>query len=196
MIYLASKSPRRRELLEQININYQTIAVTIDETPLPHELPQDYVSRLALEKARAGYLALSATPAPVLGADTIVVCDNQIFGKPKSKVDAEKTLQTLSGRSHQVMTAVAVVTQTSTQPNKPLEIKELNTNTVYFRPLDSTEIAAYIATDEPFDKAGSYAIQGLASVFIERIEGSYSGVMGLPLYETAKILTQIGITIF
>lgn len=196
MIYLASQSPRRRELLKQINISYQTIAVTIDESPLADELPQDYVSRLALEKARAGYLALSATTAPVLGADTIIVCDNQIFGKPSSKADAEKMLQTLAGRSHQVMTAVAIVTQTPAQPNKLLEIKQLNINTVYFRSLNSAEIAAYIATNEPFDKAGSYAIQGLASIFIERIEGSYSGVMGLPLYETAQILAKVGISIF
>jgi septum formation protein len=195
MIYLASQSPRRRELLDQIKINYQTIIVTIDETPLVHELPQDYVYRLALAKAQAGYLALSTTTAPVLGADTIIICNNQILGKPKSKADAEKMLQTLAGRSHQVMTAVAVVTQ-SQKSNKLLEIKRLNTSTVYFRPLNSAEIAAYVATGEPLDKAGSYAIQGLASIFIERIEGSYSGVMGLPLYETAQILAKIGITLF
>lgn len=196
MIYLASQSPRRRELLDQIKINYQTITVTVDETPLVHESPQDYVYRLALAKARYGYLTLSTTTVPVLGADTIIVCDNQILGKPKSKADAEKMLQTLAGRSHQVMTAVAVVTQNPDQANKLLEIKQLNTSTVYFRSLNSAEIAAYVATGEPLDKAGSYAIQGLASIFIERIEGSYSGVMGLPLYETAQILAKIGITLF
>ncbi|KHD08633.1 hypothetical protein PN36_01765 [Candidatus Thiomargarita nelsonii] len=188
MIYLASLSPRRAELLAQININYQKVAVNVDETPHPHEIPQDYVIRLALAKARAGRLALS-TAQPVLGADTTIVCNKQILGKPLDENDAKQMLRQLSGGSHKVMTAVALVTTTQ-------EKVRLNINKVYFRQLTEADIQAYVATGEPMDKAGSYAIQGLASVFIERIIGSYSGVMGLPLYETAKLLDEIGVKIF
>jgi len=188
MIYLASLSPRRAELLDQIKINYQKIAVNVDETPHPHEKPQDYVTRLALAKASAGRLALSTTK-PVLGADTTVVCNKQIFGKPLDENDAKQMLRQLSGGSHKVMTAVALVTTTQ-------EKLRLNINKVYFRQLTEAEIRAYVATGEPMDKAGGYAIQGLASVFIRRIKGSYSGVMGLPLYDTARLLNEIGVDIF
>ncbi len=188
MIYLASLSPRRAELLAQININYQKVAVNVDETPHPHEMPQDYVMRLALAKARAGRLALS-TAQPVLGADTTIVCNKQIVGKPLDENDAKQMLRQLSGGSHKVMTAVALVTTTQ-------EKVRLNINKVYFRQLTEADIQAYVATGEPMDKAGSYAIQGLASVFIKRIEGSYSGVMGLPLYDTARLLDEIGVKIF
>ncbi len=187
MIYLASLSSRRRALLEQIKVNYQQIVVNVIERSYSYETPQDYVNRLALAKARAGHLAAS-TPHPVLGADTAIVCDGQLFGKPINKNDAKQMLRQLSGRSHQVMTAVALVTNHQ-------EKQDLNISTVFFRPLTETDIQAYVATGEPLDKAGSYAIQGLASVFIERIEGSYSGVMGLPLYETARLLGKIGILI-
>ncbi|HEC84856.1 MAG TPA: septum formation inhibitor Maf [Thioploca sp.] len=187
MIYLASLSPRRCELLEQIKLNYQQVAITVTETLLFQEKPQNYVSRLALSKARAGRLAVS-TPHPVLGADTVIVCDGQVFGKPVDKNAAKQMLRQLSGRCHQVMTAVALVTAT-------IERVRLNISNVYFRQLSETDIQAYIATGEPLDKAGSYAIQGLGSVFIERIEGSYSGVMGLPLYETATLLAEIGMKI-
>jgi septum formation protein len=138
---------------------------------------------LALAKARAGRLAVS-TPHPVLGADTAIVCHGQIFGKPVDEDDAKQMLRQLSGHSHQVLTAVALVTTTQ-------EKLRLNINKVYFRQLSEADIQAYVATGEPLDKAGSYAIQGLAGVFIERIEGSYSGVMGLPLYETAILLAEI-----
>jgi septum formation protein len=188
MIYLASHSPRRRELLEQIRVHYQPLAITVDETRYAQEIPQQYVTRLALTKARAGRL-VAPTNAPVLSADTIVVYQDQIFGKPLNEVVAQQMLKQLSATSHQVMTAVAVVTPTQ-------ESVCLNISQVYFRSLSDQEIAAYIATHEPLDKAGSYAIQGMASIFIERIEGSYSGVMGLPLYETAKLLTTVGIKIF
>jgi septum formation protein len=187
MIYLASLSPRRCELLDQIKIKYQQVAVTVDETPEPQETPQDYVSRLALAKARAGRLAVQTTH-PVLGADTAIVCDGLLFGKPSDKNDAKQMLRQLSGRVHQVMTAVALVTATQ-------ERRRLNISNVYFRSLSEADIQAYIATGEPMDKAGSYAIQGLASIFIERIEGSYSGVMGLPLHETATLLAEIGMNI-
>jgi septum formation protein len=187
MIYLASHSPRRRELLNQIHITYQPVTVHIDETPLPQETPVDYVKRLALAKARAGYLMTQTTQA-VLGADTAVVCHGQIFGKPIDQAEAKRMLRQLSGRGHQVLTAVALVTATQ-------EMVTLNTSNVYFRHLSETEIDAYIATGEPMDKAGSYAIQGLASIFIERLEGSYSGVMGLPLYETVMLLAAVGMTV-
>ena len=187
MIYLASLSPRRCELLNQIKVNYQQIAVNIAETSLPQETPQDYVSRLALAKARAGCERISTTQ-PVLGADTVVVCDGQLFGKPVDADDAKHKLWQLSGRAHQVMTAVALVKGT-------IERVRLNISKVYFKKLSKSDIQAYVATGEPLDKAGSYAIQGLASIFIERIEGSYSGVMGLPLYETASLLTETGVKI-
>jgi septum formation protein len=185
MIYLASHSPRRRQLLDQIHVTYQPLAINIDETPHPQESPQHYVQRLALAKARAAR-TLVDTIHPILAADTAVVCDEQIFGKPTDTKDAKQMLTQLSGRGHQVMTAIALVT-----PNQ--EKVRLNISQVYFRALSGVEIDAYIATGEPLDKAGSYAIQGLASIFIERLEGSYSGVMGLPLYETAILLTEIGV---
>ncbi len=184
MIYLASQSPRRCALLEQIKVKYQQVAVNVDETPLPQETPENYVNRLALAKAQAG-----ATSCPVLGADTAIVCDGQLFGKPVDKNEAKKMLRQLSGRSHQVLTAVALVSATSKR-------SRLNISQVHFRQLSEADIQAYVATGEPLDKAGSYAIQGLASVFIERIDGSYSGVMGLPLYETALLLIESGINIF
>ncbi len=191
MIYLASHSPRRRELLEQVNINYQQVAVEVDETMIQGELPQNYVQRLALTKARAGYKTLMDRQIPpqniaALGADTVVVCHQQVFGKPVDSMMARSMLKQLSGQGHQVMTAVALVTA------HQAEI-QLNRSTVYFRTLTDMEIDAYIATGEPFDKAGSYAIQGLASIFIERIEGSYSGIMGLPIYETANLLIKFGL---
>ncbi len=187
MIYLASLSPRRCELLKQIKLHYQQIAVTVDETPLLNEMPQDYVSRLALAKAQAGCLALSPT-FPVLGADTVIVCHGQLFGKPVDEEDAKHKLRQLSNGSHQVMTAVALVTNT-------IERVRLNISKVSFCQLTEADIQAYIATGEPLDKAGAYAIQGLGGVFIKRIEGSYSGVMGLPLYETTALLAEIGINI-
>jgi septum formation protein len=187
MLYLASLSPRRRELLEQIKIEYQQIAVTVDETPLPQERPEDYVRRLALAKARAGRLTIPTTQ-PVLGADTAIVYNQQLFGKPKDENHARQMLKQFAGHRHQVMTAVALVTKTQ-------ENVRLNISKVYFRPLTEADIQGYLATGEPLDKAGGYAIQGLASIFIERIEGSYSGVMGLPLYETANLLAEIGMKI-
>ncbi len=172
MIYLASTSPRRKALLEQININFKAIDIAIDETPFVDENPQNYVNRMALAKARAGYRSVLAES--VLAADTVVVCAGKMFGKK------------LSGIRHQVLTAVALV-------NKTKQSVRLNVNNVYFKTLDNDEIESYILTGEPFDKAGGYAIQGLASIFIQRIEGSYTGVMGLPLYETAILLSEIGI---
>lgn len=192
MIYLASISPRRRELLDQIRLVYQQITVTIDETPYLQELPTTYVERMALTKAQMGYSTIQSIDKSsdiiVLGADTAVVHHDVIYGKPCNSDDAINTLKQLSGQRHQVMTAVAVVTATQQQV-------ALNISQVTFRPLTETEIRNYVATKEPLDKAGSYAIQGLASLFIEHIEGSYSSIMGLPLYETAHLLNKVGIDI-
>lgn len=186
MIYLASTSPRRKVLLEQINIEFQSVDVSIDETPFEDENPQNYANRMALAKARAAYRTVLNDS--VLAADTVVVCSGKIFGKPKDADEARWMLQKLSGIRHQVLTAVALV-------NKTKQSVRLNVNNVYFKMLEAEEIESYIATGEPFGKAGAYAIQGFASIFIQRIEGSYTGVMGLPLYETAILLSEIGVKI-
>jgi septum formation protein len=186
MIYLASTSPRRKVLLEQINVEFQVLDVSIDETPFEDENPQNYANRMALAKARAGYR--SVLDDSVLAADTVVVCSGKMFGKPKDADEARWMLQKLSGIRHQVLTAVALV-------NKTKQSVRLNVNNVYFKMLDAEEIESYIATGEPFGKAGGYAIQGFASIFIQRIEGSYTGVMGLPLYETSILLSEIGVKI-
>lgn len=185
MLYLASQSPRRRELLQQICVPFEPLTVDVDETVLANESPTDYVQRLALEKARAGVQQMSPH-AWVLGADTSVVLEQQIFGKPSNAKDAMHMLQQLSGKTHQVMTAIALVSATQV-------LTRLNISAVQFRSLQMDEIERYIATGEPHDKAGAYAIQGLAAQFISHLSGSYSGVMGLPLYETAEILRHAGL---
>ncbi len=186
-IYLASASPRRRELLEQIGVGYTLIGAEIDESPRPGETPEALVERLALEKARAG---LAARPAgdrvPVLGADTLVVLDGRPLGKPAGRAEALQMLAALSGRAHQVLSAVALVTEAR-------EAVRLNRSRVWFRDIGEAEREAYWESGEPADKAGGYAIQGLGALFVERIEGSYSGIMGLPLFETARLLQDFGI---
>lgn len=187
-LFLASASPRRRELLAQIAVPCVTQIVSIDETPLPAEPAAVYVERLALEKARAGLLALGdSAEAVVLGADTAVVLDGRILGKPTDFAECREMLLSLSSRSHQVMTAVAVV-------GGGRESSRVVTSEVRFRALCESEIEAYWASGEPRDKAGSYGIQGLAAVFVCHVEGSYSAVVGLPLCETAEMLGQFGIT--
>lgn len=186
-LLLASQSPRRRELLAQIGVHPACIAVEVDESLLPGESAADYVARLALAKARAGFE--QAGRGPVLGSDTTVVCDQQVLGKPVDEADCIATLQRLSGRAHQVLTAVAVVDGSRQQ------VQTVSTE-VRFRPLSVAECQRYWYTGEPQDKAGSYGIQGLAAVFVERIEGSYSGVVGLPLQETAALLTAFGVPIW
>jgi septum formation protein len=181
-VYLASQSPRRRALLDQIGVAFEVLAVEVDETPGPAEPARDLVQRLALAKARAGLASLAPDDrTPVLGADTEVVVDGEVLGKPRDEEDAAAMLARLSGRSHEVLSAVALVS-----PGR--EAVRLSATTVWFRDTDAAERAAYCASGEPLDKAGAYAIQGLAAVFVERIDGSYSGVMGLPLYETAELL--------
>lgn len=190
-LYLASRSPRRKELLQQIGVVFEVMDVEIDESQQEGENPFDYVSRLALSKAKKAWLSLNAeSKAVVLGADTCVVIDDRILGKPRDKSDAIDMLQSLSGRSHEVYTGVAVV------KNVPDNYSvQVNVTKVKFKPLIHSECVSYWNTGEPTDKAGGYAIQGYAAAFIEYIEGSYSGVMGLPLYETAIMLTDMNILI-
>ena len=187
-LYLASGSPRRRELLTQIALPFTTLIAPIDENLLPDETPHAYVERLARAKAQAGLALLEpSTEAVVLGADTAVVLDGRILGKPASRDEAVATLSALSGREHQVLTAVALVSRAKTA-------LRVVASQVRFRPLGLAEIEAYWATGEPQDKAGSYAIQGLAAVFVSQMQGSYSAVVGLPLCETAEMLAEFAIS--
>jgi len=191
MIYLASQSPRRAELLRQIGVEHQVYASAIDESKLATESAEEYVCRMAETKARVASAAIAKTvPAPVvLAADTTIAIDGEIIGKPADQDDCCRILRRLSGRQHLVLTAVAVAC------GDWLECR-LTLNRVSFRTLQPREIAAYCASREPLDKAGAYAIQGKAAVFVERLEGSYSAVMGLPLCETAELLRRADIEIF
>ena len=186
LIYLASASPRRRELLGQIGVAHRTHPVSVDESRLPGEDPVDFTRRLALDKATTAWRELQgASGSLVIGADTVVVIDDEVLGKPADSASAADMLARLSGRSHDVLTAVAGVMEGERQIC-------VSTSTVRFRTLAPAEIGAYVATGEPLDKAGGYAIQGLAAVFIERLDGSFSGVMGLPLFETAVLMRGFG----
>lgn len=187
-LYLASASPRRRELLAQLRLEALLLPQHLDESTRAGESPRDYVLRLAQEKARAALqdpdyrLAL-----PVLAADTTVVCDGQVLGKPRHLTDALDMLGRLSGRQHQVLTAVAVA-------DRQRLVQACVATAVSFRQLDETEMLAYWHSGEPRDKAGSYAIQGLGALFVSRIEGSYSAVVGLPLFETVQLLAEFGVS--
>jgi len=219
-IYLASTSPRRRELLQQIGVSFRCLAAGVDESALPGEAPQAYVRRLAAAKAEAGWRAAGSVGAlenagwraagsvvapvlaaakaeagwkaadpvgvPVLAADTAVVVDGALLGKPSDREDALGMLARLSGRSHRVLTAVALRTAAG------LEVA-LSDSEVWFRTIDAAEAISYWDSGEPKDKAGGYAIQGLAAVFVAQLHGSYSGVMGLPLFETAELLIAAGV---
>jgi septum formation protein len=186
-LYLASGSPRRRELLTQIGVPFLAHVVPIDENPLPDESPVAYVERLARAKAQVGLAALAQPQeAVVLGADTAVVLDGRILGKPADAAEAMATLTALSGRTHQVLTAVALASETRVAAR-------VVSSQVSFRQLQAAEIEAYWASGEPQDKAGSYAIQGLAAIFVSQLQGSYSAVVGLPLCETAELLAEFAI---
>lgn len=188
-VVLASASPRRSELLEQIGVQFTVSPAAIDETVRPGEQPRDYVCRMAAEKARAGFnevsSAASNAPVVVLGADTAVVVDTLILGKPKDPADARRMLGLLSGRTHEVVSAVAATDGVRFE-------QRMNTTEVVFRSLLDDEIKAYCDTGEPADKAGAYGIQGLGALFVKEIHGSYSGVVGLPLLETAELLAAFG----
>jgi len=186
-LYLASSSPRRRELLTQIGLPFHIVPASIDETPQAGESAVAYVERLAREKAQAGlhFLAQRADVC-VLGADTAVVLDGQILGKPADRAEALAMLQALSGREHEVLTAVSVANRDRCEAT-------VVSSRVTFRNLSMEEAERYWDTGEPHDKAGGYAIQGLAAVFVRRVEGSYSAVVGLPLCETAALLADFSI---
>ena len=186
-ILLASQSPRRRQLLEQIGIGFALIRVNVEEQQRSAESPEQFVVRMAMEKAAAGRLASAAagTGEPVLGADTIVVLGDEVLGKPVDRADGLAMLARLSSQTHEVLSAVALA-------GDPVQYR-LSRSRVEFRAIPADERAVYWATGEPLDKAGAYAIQGRAAVFVRHIEGSYSGVMGLPLYETAELLAEVDI---
>lgn len=186
-LYLASASPRRRELLAQIGVHYQVLSVAVDESLHANEAPELYVVRLALAKALAG--VAQGVSIPVLGADTAVVIGDTILGKPRDQADALQMLARLSGTMHHVYSGLAVVTPEGEAYTR------LSVTQVHMRDISAEEAQAYWQTGEPADKAGGYAIQGMAAKFVERIEGSYSGVMGLPLYETAEVLRELGLKV-
>ncbi len=183
-IILASSSPRRRELLQQIGVSYRVHAVDIDESPMQDESPMHYVERVAAEKSAACCAAVGFE-RPVLAADTAVVLDGRIMGKPRDFEHARAMLEALSGKTHQVYSAVSL---RGKQHDQAVNITEVS-----FRKLSAAEIEAYWRTGEPIDKAGGYAIQGYAGIFVRSITGSFSGVVGLPLYETAMLLGKQGI---
>ena len=183
-LILASASPRRKDLLAQFNLDLIVHPVEIDETPFPDELPLSYVQRLAAEKS-AACAAQSSLGLPVLAADTAVILGNRIMGKPKDKADGLAMLSALSGQTHHVLSALSLRGRQHWQ--------SVSTTEVTFREIAGREMEAYWQTSEPMDKAGGYAIQGLGSVFVASIKGSYSGVVGLPLFETAELLAKQGI---
>lgn len=196
-VYLASQSPRRRQLLEQIGIRYQLLLPTADEdaealeAERVGEWPAAYVERVTLAKleaavARHGRLGSGAAAAPILSADTTVALGRRIIGKPRDAEEAAASLRLLSGRTHRVMTAVAVAFGGR-------HWLEVSTSRVRFAAMPEAAIAGYVASGEPFGKAGAYAVQGRLAAWIERIDGSYSGIMGLPVFETARLLKRVGI---
>jgi nucleoside triphosphate pyrophosphatase len=195
-IYLASQSPRRRELLKQIGVNFEMLLMradprrnmAVDETAHADEQPDNYVRRVSQAKAEAGYTALrfrNLPPAPVLAADTVVALDGKIFGKPRSAEQAVDMLHQLSGREHQVLSGVAIALE------EHVEVA-LSVSTVRIVTLSDERIRRYLLSREYTDKAGGYAIQGQAGAFVEHLSGSYSGVMGLPLFETVQLLQRFG----
>jgi septum formation protein len=199
-IYLASRSPRRRDLLKQIGVPFELLLLRedlrrgadVDETPLTDESAGIYVLRMAREKAAmaARQIALRGLPQrPALAADTTVVFDGRIIGKPDDAEHAARILRSLSGREHQVLTAVAVALKDQMET-------QISVSSVWFRELAEPEIRRYCAGAEPLDKAGAYAIQGRAGAFVTRISGSYSGIMGLPLAETAELLQKFNVTVW
>ena len=190
MLWLASRSPRRSELLQRLAIPFQVLDLEVPELRGPGESASDYVRRVAIEKAGAGLAAVIAQDprARVLGADTEVILGDRVFGKPADADDAAAMLRSLSGREHEVLTVVALAA--AGQPPRVAEVR----SRLRFAPLDEATIAAYVATGEPMGKAGAYAIQGYAESFVQHLEGSYSGVMGLPLHQTSQLLNASGAT--
>lgn len=189
IFYLASSSPRRKELLQQLHVNFCCLDSQVDESRQAEESPLDYVKRMAEIKSQAGWCHPHRKyECPVIGADTSILLANDIIGKPEDDRHAFQILQRLSGTTHQVVTAVSLV-------KGNLQLSDVSISEVTLRELRSSEIQAYVETGEPRDKAGAYAIQGVGAVFVNRLQGSYSGVMGLPLFETAELLARMGVHI-
>ena len=187
MLYLASKSPRRAELLARLGVGFGVLDLDIPEQRQPGEPAEEYVRRVAREKAGAGLLTVMAVPdAIVLGADTEVILDDEVFGKPRDVADAAAMLRRLSGRTHRAVTAVSLV-------SAGREAQAVSVSEVSFAELGEEEIAAYLATGQAEGKAGAYGIQGAAERFVRHLSGSYSGVMGLPLHETSQLLKTFGV---
>jgi len=187
MLYLASQSPRRRHLLGQLGVEFRLLDLDVDEVRGPDEAAGEYVRRVAREKAGAGLLEVVAVPnAVVLGADTEVVLDGEVFGKPRDEAHAADMLRRLSGRGHEVITAVSLV-------SAGREAQAVSHSQVRVAAMSDADIARYLASGEWEGKAGAYAIQGRYEAHIEHLSGSYSGVMGLPLHDTAKLLREFGI---
>lgn len=187
MLYLASKSPRRAELLARLGLDFGVLELDIPEHRQPNEPAEEYVRRVAREKAGAGLLTVMSSPgAVVLGADTEVILDDEVFGKPRDADDAAAMLRRLSGRTHHAVSAVSVV-------SAGREAQALSVTEVSFIELGEADIAAYVAGGQPMGKAGAYAIQGEAERFVRHLSGSYSGVMGLPLHETSQLLKSFGV---
>ena len=187
--YLASSSPRRQELLSSVGLSFETVTVDVDEQHHEDESAAVFVTRLALAKVeRAAELIAqnNYNDLPILAADTCVTIDSQVLGKPNDVEHAKTMLSLLSGRTHDVLTAIALKTANAVW-------QDLSQTQVTFTSLSQQEISAYCASGEPFDKAGAYAIQGLGSAFVKHIEGSYTGVVGLPMYETHRLLVKSGI---
>ena len=187
MLYLASKSPRRRELLARLGLSFGLLDLDIPEQRQPGEPAEEYVRRVAREKAGAGLLTVVGNPtAVVLGSDTEVILDDEVFGKPRDDADARSMLRRLAGRTHAVVSAVSLVS-----PSRETQV--VSVSQVTFDPIDDAQIDAYLATGEHVGKAGAYAIQGAAEAFVARLDGSFSGVMGLPLRETSRLLREFGL---
>lgn len=187
-LYLASSSPRRQEILQQMGITFSVVPQNIEEQYLPDESPQNYVLRLAVEKSKDGLKGQIKQNIPVLGADTIVVLDGKVLEKPDNREHGIEMLLSLSGHTHQVMTAVALGNDNKIE-------SAISVSEVLFSSLSRKICENYWQTGEPADKAGSYAVQGQGALFIKNINGSYTGVMGLPIYETGLLLNQFGINL-
>ncbi|MBD3821685.1 MAG: septum formation inhibitor Maf [Thiotrichales bacterium] len=184
-LFLSSSSPRRLELVKQLNLHCEVVNAPVEEVGLPGESAESYALRMAFEKADSGYNKLAGDDIWVIGGDTLILFEGKVFEKPRNQQDAYRMLKQLSGHSHEVLSSVAVMHDGAT-------FSALNKTRVFFRTLSDAEIEAYWRTGEPCDKAGAYAIQGIAAGFIEKIEGSFSGVMGLPLFELQELLKESG----
>lgn len=199
IVYLASSSPRRQQLLAQLGVGFEIVHPHVDESQMPNESAHDYVARLALDKARAGrQLLRDKIDLPVVGADTCIVLGEEIIGKPRDKQHCVELLVRMSGTNHWVYSSVAIIASAKSRQTGGeggIEICKVNSSEVFFRDIGKDEAECYWRSGEPRDKAGGYAIQGLGAVFVSKINGSYSGIMGLPLFETAELLKEVGINV-